>query len=296
MNTAQCIELPPAAAGAASSLGAPLGSFALSRKYRRACIYAAIGVCMMIVGTTLFLLSDDFFGKQYFQQSVCLWQVTTAASFLLIILYLQSAIMALLTGHQQVWAFEQGLIVMRGSRIHTIRWGEIGTIRQLVRSMHWETFSNSPLEVSAIHVHTYRLWTHDGHRFVFRVALQGIAELGAILYERMTNLRLVQVLSELAEGGRLTLGPLAFSQQGIHYRHKTAPWPYLQSVTVADDGFLYIKAEARFLPFRILQHQVDDLYLLIAVTRQMAPQCTVSKEEIDVRPTLFGFRLGSRRG
>lgn len=181
-----------------------------------------------IIGALVFLVA----GILFFVGGTIPTDETVATRSVLVIfavLFVGTAIYLLYTviqaANQQVYLFQRGIIIEKGSQTQAFPWSQANEVRQSITRNY-----RNGVYTGTTYIFTLR--RADGYQVKLGNLTKGIAELGPAMAEGVTRELVPRALQALRMGQTLTFEPFVINQQGIGNGHEFLPWSQIQPVEV----------------------------------------------------------------
>ena len=209
------LPLPVQQAAASQQLGT------FRRVYKSSIIRTVVGSCVLLVATVFFcaggLLPP---GLEVGARFVLL---VFGALFLGMALYLGYSVLQV--ANQQIYLFEQGMVIERGTQVQAFPWNQIAEVWQSIT----RNYRNGRY-VGTTYVYT--LQRADGYRIKLDNLTKDIAELGPVIAQAISRELVPHALHAMRGGQTLTFASLSLTQRGIANRREMLPWSQIQGVDV----------------------------------------------------------------
>lgn len=216
MNITSQEILPPTVQQAA--LAQQLGGFV--KAYKSSLVRMSIAVFILLVGGVLFVIggivATDGVSTQVLLLVLGLFCLGVA--IYLIFTMIQAAT-------QQVYLFQQGIVVARGHRVQAFPWRQAAEVRQsITRNYRYGIY------VGTTYVFTLR--RVDGYQVKLGNLTKGIAELGPAIAQGISRELVPRAFHSIQAGQTLSFAPFSVNQQGISNGREWLPWTQVQAVNV----------------------------------------------------------------
>lgn len=209
--------LPPPVQQAAAA--GRLGAF--MKAYKAGIVRTIIGALVFLIGGMLFLggglLAPDV------PTTTRGILVVFALFFIGMAIYM--IVSALQVANQQVYLFQQGLVVEKNNQVELFPWNQTAEVWQSV-TRHYRN------GVYTGTTYTYKLHRTDGYQVKLDNMTKNIAELGPVLVQGITRELVPRALNSIRAGQTLTFTPFSVNQQGIGRQSEFLPWQQVQEVEV----------------------------------------------------------------
>lgn len=126
---------------------------------------------------------------------------------------------------QQIYLFEQGMVIERGAQVQAFPWNQIAEVWQSIT----RNYRNGRY-VGTTYLYTLR--RTDGYRFKLDNLTKDIAELGPVIAQAIAREMVPPALHAIQGGQTLTFASLSLTQRGIANRREMLPWSQIQGVNV----------------------------------------------------------------
>lgn len=135
--------------------------------------------------------------------------------------------------NQQVYLFEQGLVIDKGKQVQAFPWNQAAEVWQsITRNYRNGRYVNT--------TYLYTLRRADGYRIKLDNLTKDIAELGPAIAQGITRELVPRALQAIRAGQTLTFASFSVNQQGIGKGHEFLPWSQVQGIDV-QQGRVIIK-------------------------------------------------------
>jgi len=147
-------------------------------------------------------------------------------------------VVSALNSRNKVQAYQEGLVVMRGSQSEAIPWNAVTNFYQRVVRYRYSL-------IITYTVRRYIVERADGKRFTFS-QYKNIARLGEIISQQTATRKLPQAQAAYQAGQTLTFGKMSLSQAGLSNGRETIPWSEVSGVRVVN-GAIVISRQGKRL-------------------------------------------------
>lgn len=190
-------------------------------------VYTA-SVVRTIIGSCVFLMATAFFGVGGLLPAGL--ELTTRV--VLVVFGVLSLAVALYLGysgiqvaHQQIYLFEQGMVIERGKQVQAFSWHQVSEVWQsITRNYRNGRYTGT--------TYVYTLRRVDGYQIKLDNLTKDIAELGPVVAQAITRELVPRALQAIRGGQILTFASLSLTQRGIANKREMLPWSQIQGVNV----------------------------------------------------------------
>lgn len=127
--------------------------------------------------------------------------------------------------NQQIYLFQQGMVIDKGKQVQAFPWNQVATIWQSIT----RNYRNGRY-VGTTYIYTLR--RVDGYQVKLNSLTKDIAELGPTIAQGITRELVPRALHSIRVGQTLTFAPFTVNQQGISNGREFLPWAQVQGVEV----------------------------------------------------------------
>ena len=127
--------------------------------------------------------------------------------------------------NQQIYLFQQGMVIDKGKQVQAFPWHQAATVWQSIT----RNYRNGRY-VGTTYMYTLRRF--DGYQVKLNNLTKDIAELGPTIAQGITRELVPHALHSIRVGQTLTFAPFSVSQQGIGNGREFIPWSQVQGVEV----------------------------------------------------------------
>ena len=229
----------------------------LTRTILGAGLFMAVGAAFLVGGT----LPDD---------------ITVSTRVILIIFGLlfvgQASYMAYLVAqaiHQQIYLFQQGLIIGNGNQMQPFPWSQAAEVWQSVTRRY-----QNGVYVGTTYIYT--LHRTDGYKIKLGNLTKGIAELGPAIAQGVSQELVPRARYALRSGQTLPFTPFSVNQQGISNGREFIPWPQVQTIDVKQGRVIVKKVGAKGNWGSTTVAKMPNFLVFIVVTKDLMRQSSKS--------------------
>lgn len=132
---------------------------------------------------------------------------------------------AIRVANQQVYLFQEGLVITKGEQVQPFPWTQANEVTQsITRNYRNGVYTGT--------TYLFTLRRADGYELKLDNLTKGIAELGPAVAQGITRALVPRALQSLQMGQTLPFNPFSINQQTISNGKATIPWTQVQSVDV----------------------------------------------------------------
>lgn len=255
------LPLPVQQAAAARGLWAFLKTYTVSLRG------TIVGACFFLLGAALFCVGSIFPPDLTITTRGLL--LVSALFFLGLALSLAWSVIQV--ANQQVYLFEQGLVVERGKQVQVFPWNQVAAVWQSIT----RTYRNGRYAGTT---YVYTLRRADGYQVKLNNLTKDIAELGAALAQGITRELVPQALHSLQAGQTLTFASLSINREGISNGQAFLPWSQVQGIDV-QQGRVSVKKTGTARAFwtnRVAK--IPNFLVFMAVTSEMLRRASAARK------------------
>jgi hypothetical protein len=139
--------------------------------------------------------------------------------------------------NQQIYLFEQGMVIDKGKQVQAFLWNQVSEVWQSIT----RTYRNGRY-VGTTYV--YRLRRADGYQVKLNNLTKDIAELGPTMAQSITRELFPRALHAIRAGQTLTFATFSVNRQGIGNGRDFLPWSQVQGLDV-QQGRVTVKQAGR---------------------------------------------------
>jgi hypothetical protein len=169
-------------------------------------------------------------------------------------------------GHWQVLAFEDGILLIRGAEKKVLRWSDVTSLGQDIRStVSWGNWEDPGEGIPMFSYHVYSIYMQSCEKYIFSgVKVEPLCDLIQKKIKRHILSRAVAVYNS---GGTVQFESISISQTGIGNEKETVPWQEVEQVS-AYEGTITIKKRKKLWRQRIVSFdKVQNAFVLPAAGR-----------------------------
>ena len=163
-----------------------------------------------------------------------------------------------------VYVYEHGFIFKKGSQAaQPFRWDQIEAAWYSV-TRHYRN------GIYTGTTHRYRVRRNDGYEITLNDRFTKVGELGDLVHNRITNVKMPQVLAAYNAGQTITFGPLGVSQQGIwNGKGDVLPWSEIKDISL-QSGYVAVSKAGKWLRWSSQPvSAVPNVFLFLALIRRI---------------------------
>lgn len=215
MVSQESLPLQVQQAAAAHQLGAFLKAYSSSLGR------TIIGAFVFLVGAAFFFAGGIFPpGESVMTRGILL---VFALLFLGMAIYMISTVIQ--AAGQQIYLFQQGLVIDKRNQVQVFPWNQVAEVWQsITRNYRNGVYTGT--------TYIYTLRRVDGYQVKLGNLTKGIAELGPIIAQGITQELVPRALHSIRNGQTLTFAPFSVNLQGIGNGREFLPWSQVQAVEV----------------------------------------------------------------
>lgn len=145
------------------------------------------------------------------------------------------AIIGLTNCSLRTYEFTHGLIKVKGNRVEVIRWDQVESVWQEIKTNHSMYFAGGVLGALLFGgtKTNYRVRCRDGATVIFDSHFQNIDLLGTTIQQEVAQAHLPHAIIAFDTGQQITFGPIAVNNQGvINNKGTLLPWFQVRGVKV----------------------------------------------------------------
>jgi hypothetical protein len=196
-----------------------LGAFV--KAYKASLVRTIVGALVFLAGAALFcaggILPPDL--------TVTTRGVLLVFGLLFLGLALSLASSVLQAAHQQVYLFEQGLVIDKRKQVQAFPWNQVAAVWQSIT----RNYRNGRYVGTT---YTYTLRRVDGYQLKLNNLTKDISELGPAMAQGITRELIPLALHAIRVGQTLTFASFSVNRQGIGNGREFLPWSQVQGVEV----------------------------------------------------------------
>lgn len=204
-----------------------LGTFI--KVYKSSLTRTIIGVVFFLVGGILFLAGGIFPTDISIVTRVIL--LFFGISFAALAIYM--AFTVIRVAGQQIYLFQQGMVIFKKNQVQAIHWNQISEVLQSITRNY-----RNGVYVGTTYIFTLRL--ADGYQIKLDNLTKNIAELGPAVAQGITRELVPRAFQTLQTGQTLTFAPFSVNYQGISKGREFIPWGQVEAINV-NRGYVKIK-------------------------------------------------------
>jgi hypothetical protein len=185
-------------------------------------------VARTIIGSLVFLVAAALFcagGLLPAELTVTVRVVLPVCGLLFLGLGLSLGYSVIQVANQQIYLFEQGMVIAKGKQVQTFSWNQVAEVWQSIT----RTYRNGRY-VGTTYLYTLR--RIDGYQIKLNNLTKDIAELGPTMAQSITRELLPRALHTIRGGQTLTFASFSLNRQGIGKGREVLPWSQVQGVDV----------------------------------------------------------------
>jgi hypothetical protein len=174
------------------------------------------------------------------------------------------------TANQQIYLFQQGIIIDKGKQVQVLPWNQIAEVWQNI-TRHYRNGSYTGT------TYLYTLRRADGYQIKLDDLTKDIAELGVAIVQGSTRELLPRALHALRAGQTLTFASFSVNQSGISNGQEHLTWSQVQAVDV-HQGYMIVKKTGISQIWRKAHvAKIPNLLVFTAITAEMIRQAGSKK-------------------
>jgi hypothetical protein len=163
-----------------------------------------------------------------------------------------------------VYVYERGFVYKKGSKAaQPFRWDQVEAAWYSVTRRYYNGVYTGT-------THYYRVRRSDGYEIVLNDRFTKVGELGELVHNRVTAVKLPQVIAAYNTGQTITFGPLSLNTQGIwNSNGKLLPWPEIKDVSI-QQGYVAVSKAGKWLRWSSQPvRTIPNVFLFIALVRSI---------------------------
>jgi hypothetical protein len=165
------------------------------------------------------------------------------------------------------WVGTEGVALLKGDTVRSMRWENVETLRDA--RISFSNTSNGSMVLKAMargEDHVLTLESRNGKELVFKNFFDDLAGLAEIL-ERETLPHLHREAQALLdEKGQVPFGPIVIKKEGIAQKEgEIVRWPKVKSIANKGGKFQALVGGKRFAWFSCLQGEIPSLHVLMSL-------------------------------
>jgi hypothetical protein len=164
--------------------------------------------------------------------------------------------------HQQIYLFQQGLVIEQGKQRVVLPWGDLQVWQSITRRSSYGIYVGT--------TYTYRLRRADGYHIELGNSTKGIAELGQAITSGVTQELVPRAFSAIRAGQTLTFGPFRLNPQGLGFKREVLPWSQVQAIG-ASRGIVTVK-KAGNRSWLALVSKIPNVMVLLVIAEDLRQQ------------------------
>jgi hypothetical protein len=196
-----------------------LGAFV--KAYKASLVRTIVGALVFLVGAALFCAG----GILPPNLTVTTRGVLLVCGLFFLGLAVSLASSVLQAANQQVYLFEQGLVIDKRKQVQAFPWNQVAAVWQSIT----RTYRNGRYVGTT---YTYTLRRVDGYQLKLNNLTKDIAELGPAMAQGITRELVPRALHAIRVGQTLAFASFSVNRQGIGKGREFLPWSQVQVVEV----------------------------------------------------------------
>lgn len=193
----------------------------------------------------------------------------SSANFMFAAIFLIIGVILLVIGvpnlGQQVYLFQQGLVIEKGGQAQPFPWRQTAEVYQQITNYY-------RYGIRTRTVYRYTLRRADGYQIKLTNSTKGIAQLGQAISKGVTQELVPRALHSIRSGQTLTFAQFSVNQQGIGNGREFLPWQQVEAVNV-NRGIVSVKKAGKFLNWGTAAvAKVPNFFVFTAVADELIRQ------------------------
>lgn len=158
----------------------------------------------------------------------------------------------------KVLIFNDGFTEDKNGKLSDVRWRDVNAVWQNVTKHYYNGVYTGT-------THIYTIQTSDGKRFIWKDTIKNVENLGEIMQNAVTNIRLPEAFNAYESGQTVSFGPLAVNLTGISKGNQTVPWTEVKGVQI-EKGYIRVKKQGGWFNFaNVPASSIPNLFIFLSL-------------------------------